>query len=153
MKNSIRLFFFAIALVLASQSQAAVAVDGADLTGISEFQGMSAEEFVNLTPKQIETMTGREMSFKEALAIKKAQKMVKKNMDGASGPKSQIVALLLVIFVGYLGIHRFYLGYTGAGIIQLLTGGGCGIWALIDLVRIATGELGPKDGSAYDPTL
>lgn len=153
MKNSIRLFFFAVVMVLASQSQAAVAVDGADLTGISEFQGMSAEEFVNLTPKQIETMTGREMSFKEALAIKKAQKMVKKNMDGASGPKSQVIALILVIFVGGLGIHRFYLGYTGIGIIQLLTAGGCGIWWIIDLVRIATGDLGPKDGSAYDPTL
>lgn len=60
--------------------------------------------------------------------------------------KSQLVALILVIFVGVLGIHRFYLGYTGIGIIQLLTCGGCGIWALIDLIMIATGELKPKDG-------
>ncbi len=62
------------------------------------------------------------------------------------GEKSQLVALLLVIFVGALGIHRFYLGYTGIGIIQLLTGGGCGIWALIDLIMIITGDLKPKDG-------
>jgi len=60
--------------------------------------------------------------------------------------KSQLVALLLVLFVGVLGIHRFYLGYTGIGIIQLLTGGGCGIWALIDLIMIITGDLKPKDG-------
>jgi TM2 domain-containing membrane protein YozV len=64
----------------------------------------------------------------------------------ADGGKSQLVALILVIFVGVLGIHRFYLGYTGIGILQLLTGGGCGIWALIDLIRIATGDLKPKDG-------
>ncbi|MBK6622073.1 MAG: TM2 domain-containing protein [Saprospirales bacterium] len=73
--------------------------------------------------------------------------------DSASGPKSQIIALVLVLLVGYLGIHRFYLGYTGIGIIQLLTAGGCGIWALIDLIRIITGDLVPADGSSYDPTL
>lgn len=62
------------------------------------------------------------------------------------GGKSQLFALLLCIFVGGLGIHRFYLGYTGIGIIQLLTAGGCGIWALIDLIRIITGDLKPKGG-------
>ncbi|HEX8348597.1 MAG TPA: TM2 domain-containing protein [Hymenobacter sp.] len=60
--------------------------------------------------------------------------------------KSQLIALLLAIFVGGLGIHRFYLGYTGIGIAQLLTLGGCGIWALIDLIRIITGDLKPKAG-------
>lgn len=64
-----------------------------------------------------------------------------------------MVALILVALVGGLGIHRFYLGYTTIGIIQLLTLGGCGIWALIDLIRIITGDLGPADGNAYDPTL
>lgn len=67
-------------------------------------------------------------------------------MSPAGGGKSQLIALILVIFVGGLGIHRFYLGYTTIGIIQLLTLGGCGIWALIDLVRIATGDLKPKGG-------
>jgi len=47
--------------------------------------------------------------------------------------KSWIVALLLSIFPGYLGIDRFYLGYTGTGILKLITGGGLGIWWLIDL--------------------
>ena len=100
-------------------------------------------------------MTGQKLSFKETLVLKKAQKEVKKSMksDSASGPKSQIIALVLVLLVGYLGIHRFYLGYTGIGIIQLLTAGGCGIWALIDLIRIITGDLVPADGSSYDPTL
>lgn len=117
--------------------------------------GLTMEQFVQLTPNQIKEMTGQKLSFKETLVLKKAQKEVKKSMksDSASGPKSQIIALVLVLLVGYLGIHRFYLGYTGIGIIQLLTAGGCGIWALIDLIRIITGDLVPADGSSYDPTL
>ncbi len=69
-----------------------------------------------------------------------------------SSGKSQVTALLLCVFLGGLGIHRFYLGYTWQGIVQLLTLGGLGIWALIDLVRIITGDLQPKDGS-YSKTL
>jgi len=70
----------------------------------------------------------------------------------AAGGKSQVTALILCILVGGIGIHRFYLGYTWQGIVQLLTLGGCGIWSLIDLIRIITGDLQPKDGS-YDKTL
>ncbi len=69
-----------------------------------------------------------------------------------SGGKSQIIALILVLLVGGLGIHRFYLGYTWQGVVQLLTAGGCGIWALIDLIRICTGDLQPKSGN-YTKTL
>lgn len=68
------------------------------------------------------------------------------------GGKSQLIALILCLAVGGLGIHRFYLGYIWQGVVQLLTAGGCGIWALIDLIRIITGSLQPKDGS-YDKTL
>ena len=78
-------------------------------------------------------------------------KAVKKNADPGEG-KSQMIALILCIFVGVLGIHRFYLGYTMEGVLQLLTGGGCGVWTLIDLVRIITGDLKPKDGD-YTETL
>lgn len=74
-----------------------------------------------------------------------------KTSDRSSG-KSQVIALILVLLVGGLGIHRFYLGYTWQGIVQLLTLGGCGIWAIIDLIRIVTGDLQPKDGT-YDKTL
>ncbi|NLA25592.1 MAG: TM2 domain-containing protein [Bacteroidales bacterium] len=65
---------------------------------------------------------------------------------------SQLAALLFCIFFGAIGIHRFYLGYIGIGVIQLLTAGGCGIWALIDLIRIITGDLKPNGGS-YSKTL
>ena len=50
--------------------------------------------------------------------------------------KDPIIVLVISLFVGYLGIDRFYLGDTGMGIGKLLTGGGCGIWALIDLFLI-----------------
>lgn len=73
------------------------------------------------------------------------------NSSSAKG-KSQIIALVLCILVGVLGIHRFYLGHIGIGIAQLLTLGGCGIWTLIDLIMIITGDLKPKDGD-YDEKL
>ncbi|WP_302160989.1 TM2 domain-containing protein [uncultured Ruminococcus sp.] len=60
--------------------------------------------------------------------------------------KSKMVALLLSIFLGGLGIDRFYLGYIGLGILKLLTGGGLGIWWLVDLILIATGKMKTKDG-------
>ena len=66
-----------------------------------------------------------------------------------SNGKSQLTALLLCIFLGGIGIHRFYLGYTWQGIVQLLTLGGCGIWSFIDLIRIITGDLTPKDGQKF----
>ena len=67
-----------------------------------------------------------------------------------SGDKSWIAALLLCIFLGELGVHRFYLGYTWQGIVQLLTLGGLGIWTLIDLIRIITRDLQPKSGHYTD---
>ncbi len=64
--------------------------------------------------------------------------------------KSKTTALILSILVGGLGVDRFYLGYTGMGVLKLLTGGCFGILWIIDIVNIATGKLLPADGSAYD---
>ena len=52
----------------------------------------------------------------------------------------------MCFLLGSIGIHRFYLGYTTIGIIQVLTVGGCGIWAIVDLVMILTGGLKDSDG-------
>lgn len=82
----------------------------------------------------------------------KDAKDVKATKSHKAGSKSQLVAVLLAFFLGGLGIHRFYLGYTWQGVVQLLTLGGCGVWALIDFIRILIGDLGPKDGN-YDKTL
>lgn len=63
--------------------------------------------------------------------------------------KSRATALFLSVFVGVLGVDRFYLGYTGMGILKLLTGGCFGILYILDILSIANGTLSPADGTAY----
>ena len=60
--------------------------------------------------------------------------------------KDWLTAVLLSFFVGVLGVDRFYLGYTTYGILKLITFGGCGIWALIDLILIAMGKVTDAKG-------
>jgi TM2 domain-containing membrane protein YozV len=60
--------------------------------------------------------------------------------------KSLIVAVLLWLFLGVLGIHRFYLGHIGMGVLYLLTGSLCGLGWFIDGILFLTGGLKPKDG-------
>jgi len=78
------------------------------------------------------------------------------------GPRSKVVAGLLGIFLGWLGVHRFYLGYTGIGLLMLLLsvfggaasfacipGSGCGIvglWGLIEGIICLTGGMRDADG-------
>lgn len=112
----------------------------------------------NVSTKELKTIAtelkGGKLTFKEKVGLKLFGKKIASKMNAApaSGEKSQLIALLLCGFLGGLGIHRFYLGYTWQGIVQLLTLGGCGIWALIDFIRIITGDLQPKDGT-YATTL
>ncbi len=62
--------------------------------------------------------------------------------------KSFLVTEILSFLVGFLGIHRFYTGYIGIGIVQLLTLGGCGIWSFIDFIMISIGKY--KDAKGQD---
>lgn len=66
-------------------------------------------------------------------------------MEQTLSSKEWIVTLLLCFFLGGLGIHRFYVGKIGTGIAMLLTGGGFGIWWLIDFIMIICGKFTDKD--------
>lgn len=60
--------------------------------------------------------------------------------------KGFVPAILLCFFFGPLGVHRFYVGKIGTGILMLLTLGGFGIWALVDMIIIITGNFRDGDG-------
>ncbi len=62
--------------------------------------------------------------------------------------KDWLVALLLCIFLGWLGVHRFYTGHIAIGIIQLFTMGGCGIWTFVDFILILTNSYTDSNGIA-----
>lgn len=64
--------------------------------------------------------------------------------------KSRTAALLLCLFLGNLGIHRFYAGKVGTGIIWLLTLGCLGIGCLVDLIMIICGSFTDKDGNKIE---
>ena len=66
------------------------------------------------------------------------------NPDNVS-PKSRLVALLLCFFFGVFGVHRFYVGKVGTGLLQLFTIGGLGLWAFIDMIMIAVGSFSDKE--------
>ena len=67
--------------------------------------------------------------------------------EANTSSKNKMVALMLSVFLGWIGIDRFYLGYAGSGIAKMCTFGGLRIWWLIDILLIAAGSLKPSDGN------
>ncbi|QVL57296.1 MAG: TM2 domain-containing protein [Simkaniaceae bacterium] len=61
-------------------------------------------------------------------------------------PKSFVAAVLLCFFLGTLGVHRFYVGKIGTGILMIITFGGFGIWQIIDFVIIVCSKFRDKQG-------
>ncbi len=66
--------------------------------------------------------------------------------QAGSSDKKILPAFLLCFFLGILGVHRFYVGKIGTGILHLITLGGLGIWTLIDFIMIIVGAFTDKEG-------
>lgn len=62
--------------------------------------------------------------------------------------KSRAVAYILSWLLGWLGVDRFYLGYTGLGVLKLVTCGGCGVWSLIDMIFTGMGLMKDAEGNS-----
>tara|TARA_X000000950_G_scaffold43113_1_gene48204 strand:+ start:41 stop:241 length:201 start_codon:yes stop_codon:yes gene_type:complete len=60
--------------------------------------------------------------------------------------KSKVTAALLCFFLGWCGVHRFYVGKVGTGVAMIFTLGGLGIWSLIDFIMILVGSFTDEKG-------
>ena len=67
--------------------------------------------------------------------------------------KDKTTAIILSALLGGLGVDRFYLGYTGMGVLKLLTGGVFGVLWILDIINIASGKLQPADGRGYSENI
>ncbi len=75
-----------------------------------------------------------------------ASAITRKARDPAASRCSRLVALFLVVLLGLVGAHRFYAGRFGSAIAMIFTLGGLGIWWLIDIIIVATGQLIDSEG-------
>ena len=128
------------------------------------YSSQNIENFASLelNKETLEKSFGRKLTFREKFAFHFAKKKINKHSNNGKNLKSeetgagkttgklQIVAFLLCLFLGLLGVHRFYLGYTLMGVIYILTLGLFGIGWLIDLILlIIPNGLTPKGETRY----
>ena len=67
-------------------------------------------------------------------------------MNDHVSERSRLAAALMAFFLGWLGVHRFYVGKIGTGILWLFTFGLFGIGAIYDLILVGTGEFRDRHG-------
>ena len=74
------------------------------------------------------------------------------NSSTTTSTTDWLTLFLLTFFVGVLGVHRFYVGKIGTGFLMLLTLGGLGVWFLVYLILVVTGQFTNKDGQKIPRT-
>ena len=67
--------------------------------------------------------------------------------DATVSPRSRLVTLLLCLFLGWAGAHRFFVGKKGTGVLMLCTLGGLGFWVLADFILVVCGAFRDKEGN------
>lgn len=94
-----------------------------------------------------EVSVERSLSDEERDVVEKiAEKIVKEQNKPRKSDKNAMVTLLLTLFGGGLGLHRFYVGKTGTGLLWLFTGGVFGIGWIVDLINVALENFKDDDG-------
>lgn len=115
----------------------------------------------NFSRTSLEKKLGRKLNLKERILLRISKRKFKRQQKRANeklqmqskrrkGGKSQVIALILAITLGLFGVHRFYLGYTGMGVLYIFTFGLIGIGWLIDIILlIIPNGLTPKGEKNY----
>lgn len=111
------------------------------------FAGASPSQLALTLPDAVSQTTTSAKSDAPAEAVPLSKKEIRQAARKHRGERSWLVTLLLVIFLGPLGIHRFYLGYPFWGLVFLFTGGLFGIGWILDIIRVLISNLKPKGGS------
>ncbi|MFL2565331.1 MAG: TM2 domain-containing protein [Parvicellaceae bacterium] len=94
-----------------------------------------------LEEEKIELISSNKHNKKVKKAVKK---IVKSGNNTPLTDDEKLIAIILLVFLGVVGAHRFYLGDIGMGVLYLLTGGLCGIGVLIDLIKLLTDKMEKK---------
>ncbi len=92
---------------------------------------------------------GRVKSFAEPNYTESTED-TERSVNSGGEDRSQILAFILALIAGAIGVHRFYLGYYVLGVLYILTFGFCLIGVIVDLILILAGELQPKNGEYTD---
>ena len=99
-------------------------------------------EKYGVNPKAETAKTEAEAPEKKRLENEKVQAP----SNSEPSDKDFVTTLLISVFLGGLGIHRFFVNKIGTGVLMLITLGGLGIWWIIDIILIVTGSFEDSEG-------